>query len=106
MKEPKCRTIRPTSTRTASGDVPDIRRRDVDPSTDSRAVVRIGDRPVVETGGEPATATPEPFIPALHSPDRDWDRADDYAMLGLRAYEDDMAEAEEANREARERGGW
>lgn len=77
--------------------------RDDESSTAAPAVVSIGDRPVVEIGA-PAVA-PEPFIPAKHSPDRDWDRSDDYATTGFFAHKNDMDRIADERREERDRRG-
>lgn len=81
----------------------------VESGTAERAVVRIGGRPVVEIGTTPieTTTTPQRLISAIDEPDREWDRVDDYAMTGYRAYRSDMDDLSLANTEARlaRRGG-
>jgi len=77
------------------------------PSTAGPDVVNVGTRPVVAIGPLSPTTTPtplpDPFIPALHSPDRGVDRADDYVFVGQRGK--DNEERELADPRYRERAG-
>lgn len=83
--------------------------RDAESSIVAPAVVSVGTRPVVEIG-PPTKATWEEQVaadPTLLNPDAEWDRIDDYAMTGQRAYESDKEELRQANTETRlaHRGG-